>query len=467
MRNASPLLIAATALAIGSVAFVCSPSAPTPQSDGPPPLSTAAGTQVHLADHLPPGHVTDGSVDYSPEFRLALELAANGELVLPNHPVQVSKAPGRKWCLRIVEPTTVTGSTGSVILCNETEAQVLRAEYVDGVVLRGFTVRGPGGDGQGLAHGLVQVTGGSKVVVENLTIQGADADGIGIALAHGVRMEGCTVEDASKAALYVSKSRGVLVTGNRVMRFGGHRTPSGHVVGIGIQLSSNTDVVCSNNIIEGGTGSGILCNANLDAPAPIGTIIEGNRIVGVRNLEYLDISSGIRLANGASEKFTQTLVRGNSIRASGMYGIFVENHDGTLVQGNTIAESDRSPLTISSARDVVVSHNVMLNSGTEGLSGVGQVFLLNDADRVHVEGNLFGTVASGAHASTAREFVNTSSGSNVLVPRRTVRDSAPTDGRWSRGDIAYHSNPIAGAPLGWVCVSPGEPGVWRPLPVVE
>ena len=42
-------------------------------------------------------------------------------------------------------------------------------------------------------------------------------------------------------------------------------------------------------------------------------------------------------------------------------------------------------------------------------------------------------------------------------------DSAPTTGEWSVGDIAWNSTPQTSSYIGWVCVTSGTPGVWKPF----
>ena len=42
-------------------------------------------------------------------------------------------------------------------------------------------------------------------------------------------------------------------------------------------------------------------------------------------------------------------------------------------------------------------------------------------------------------------------------------DRVPTGGPYSQGDIVWNTKPGKGSVLGWVCVSPGSPGVWQPF----
>lgn len=39
--------------------------------------------------------------------------------------------------------------------------------------------------------------------------------------------------------------------------------------------------------------------------------------------------------------------------------------------------------------------------------------------------------------------------------------SAPTVGTWSAGDTVYHTSPIAGGFMGWICTVAGTPGTWK------
>lgn len=39
----------------------------------------------------------------------------------------------------------------------------------------------------------------------------------------------------------------------------------------------------------------------------------------------------------------------------------------------------------------------------------------------------------------------------------------PASGQWYARDIVWNATPTSGGPVGWVCVSSGEPGTWRPF----
>ena len=42
-------------------------------------------------------------------------------------------------------------------------------------------------------------------------------------------------------------------------------------------------------------------------------------------------------------------------------------------------------------------------------------------------------------------------------------NEAPLVGTYNQGDIVWNTRPSRGSVLGWVCISPGSPGVWQPF----
>jgi parallel beta-helix repeat protein len=434
----------------------------------PPGASTVARVPVHVVDHLPQGYRTDGSVDYTAAVQRAIDAASGATLVLPAFPLLVSAAPGQRWCLRITTPIAIEGQASSVLVERQGAVQVLRSEGVDGVRLCGFTVQGIGRGGRGLAHGLVQVTYGRNVSIEGVRVLGSDADGIAVAGVQNVRVAGCTVEGASKSGIYLSDCERGIVAGNVVTGSGGHLTPAGDVVGAGIQISSNAEVVCADNLVAGGTGIGILCNALAGGAKPMGCVIAGNRIRGVANPANMNVSSGIRLANGNPDRLTHTLVAGNSIQGCGVYGMYVENHGGSTVSGNTVVESERAGIVVSTIRDLALLGNTVLNSGVSGLGSSSGIQLVNGARDVVARDNVVRNAAL-FRTGHAEERIDDGSngGGHDLEPRVAHAPAPPIEGTWRRGDLVWNTAPRSGQPSGWICVQDGAPGAWAAFGRIE
>jgi hypothetical protein len=466
------LVVVATIVILSSIAFVQQKrriAGPIPSPPITLPSSSTVTTRdVALIDFLPPGFVTDGTVDYSQPVRDAFLAAAHGTLTLPNFPVRVSRAINQTWCILVEAPMLVTGSPSSALIESEGSVQLLRVRNVDGFTIRDVTLRGRPAQGQGLAHGLLQVIGGRSIHVERVRIDGCDADGIAVAQSEGVSIQGCTVSRASKSAIYVNTSTRVRVCANEVLAFGGHRTTSGVVVGAGIQLSSNRDVVCNQNVIQGGTGVGILVNSLEAGAAPVGTLVTANRVTNTTNPTNNNVSSGIRLANGSGDGRTQTIVSGNSLRGCGAFGIYVENHHGALVSQNSIVESERSGIMVASVQDAIVIDNVVLNSGTSGLTNFHQVHLINQATGVVLRNNELRDLGAYEPGAARDSVLDASQGTPNFVEPTLVFGQGPIyTGTARRGDVVLERAPKAGDYIGWVCVSSGEPGVWKPFGRIE
>lgn len=45
----------------------------------------------------------------------------------------------------------------------------------------------------------------------------------------------------------------------------------------------------------------------------------------------------------------------------------------------------------------------------------------------------------------------------------TEGTAAPSSGSWSRGDRCWNTTPSAAGAPGWICVTAGTPGTWKPM----
>lgn len=470
---------ALSVLALVSAALLagCSPAdakaafgSPTDRPpDGGFVLVQGHGRAVDLLDYLPPDPAIDGMVDYTEEVQNAIDAAAGRTLVLPDFPILVSERPGTNWCLLITQPMSIVGSPSSVLLETQGATQILRATDVSHLRYVGFTLDGNGQHGDALAHGLLQVHFGTNITIDGVTVRGSDADGIAVANARDVRVVNCRVFGASKAGIYLSDCKNGVVSNNVVTYFGGHRAPGNAVVGAGIQLSSNRNVLCEGNVISDGTGMGIFVNAGSGGAKPLGTTITGNRIENVYNHANASVSSGIFLANSNADRATQTLVASNSIRSCGRYGIYVERHAGASIVGNSITGSSLSGILVGAAQDVRVEDNLVLNSNVSNLYGEAGIRLASNSQRARVAGNWIKNLPQYG-AGTALELVaDESDGLNEheLETRVLSASGPPSSGDFQRGDQVRNSQPTIGGYVGWICIESGSPGVWRPFGRIE
>lgn len=336
-----------------------------------------------------------------------------GRLIFPPGDYAVAPGEGRHHAL-VAEGLTIEmiGSGATIVMSSHGNYQGLRMASCNNSALRGLRFVGSGANGSDGAQGLVQIYLGSDFIVENCAFDDANCDGIAIAGVDGVTMIGCSSARASKAGLYINNSNRVRVSGNVVTNFGGHKV-SGHVVGAGIQLSGNTDLVASNNEVRDGIGVGILCD-NSGANIPRNNRIVRNSIRNVANPKNPAVSSGIRLTNDQFSKECGTVVAENTVRGCGLYSFYVENQDGVVILDNTGIESHESNFVISTLEAATVTGNTAINTGTSGKAGQYAFYLINGARSVRGGGNKALSLAGYIAASGRNAVADTTGNSNDL-----------------------------------------------------
>ncbi len=470
-RSTSVVLIVTACVVLAFAALVSrpAPSPGVPSGGGGVSLPGATARPnspfVLVTDWLPKNPVRDASIDYTVQVQSAIDAAAGTTLLLPDFPLRVSKRANALHCLLVRTTIEIRGTSGSALVEGHGSCQILRVEGAKGVRLSGFTLKGRGGQGTGLAHGVLQVFGGEDVTIEDVTVLDSDADGIVIADARRVVIRGCRAVRTSKSGLYLSRCLGGVVADNVVEDGTGHNTAQGALVGTGIQLSSCTDVTCTGNVVRRGIGIGILCDANATGVAPTGCSIVANRVCEWRNSANPDASSGIRLQNSAAEHATRTLVSANTIERCGVHGIYLENQDGVSLLGNAILASDRSSICISTSRGTQVLGNVVLEPDAARTGSQAGLHLINAAADVLAQGNRIESRATTPYAPAVID--QSSGGGHSIEPAQRSGTAPPVTGLWSRGDVVWNSAPWTGAPMGWVCTSAGTPGVWNVLGRIE
>lgn len=78
---------------------------------------------------------------------------------------------------------------------------------------------------------------------------------------------------------------------------------------------------------------------------------------------------------------------------------------------------------------------------------------------------IFGKVGLGVkNPRETLEIAGNIKWSNKLF---TVGNKVPEDGHYVKGDIIWNSDPKTNAYIGWVCISTGAPGTWRPFGLIQ
>ncbi len=359
-------------------------------------------------------NTTPGTTDTSTAWRNAL--LANKQVFVSEPDIfLVTQDGGNNWCVRNTNSNRFIDACGSILKNTDGALQILRNTGTANVHVHNLLVEGPNSDGADGGGGLLQFNSCVTGSIFNCHSKNSDSNGITVSSCTNVDVIGCSSNNDSKTGLYINLSTDCRMIGCRVLDSGGH-TVSGNIVGAGIQASGNTNLIIDSNIIEGGTGYGILCDDNSNIH-PSNNVISNNTILNCSNPTNTNVSSGIRCVNGDTTKLTSTQVIENYIRGCGLHSIFMQNHHAFRVLNNTCIESVRDGIVIDTLTDGVVMGNDIWNSDTAAFGGRFSIHLVNACTGVTVKDNAFFDSAEYAAASATLRTNDASSGANTILLR--------------------------------------------------
>jgi hypothetical protein len=376
------------------------------------------------------GAVGDGVTDDTAAIQAAID-ATGGGLFFPEGTYAVTPVSGQNYCLLIDAKTIhLYGNNSTISMATTDVKQALRIQDSNNFVVSGLSFVGSGTNGSDGGQGLLQLYQCDNVVIENCIIKNSNCDGLAMALCLNITVSNCIFDNCSKSSLYLNQSTGASLSGNIIKNIGGHLVSS-TIVGAGVQISGNTDCSVIGNSIIDGLGMGILCNQS-GTTAPKRNIISGNTVKGITNPTNINVSSGIRLSNSATDKACATVVEGNFAQGCSIYNFYIENHNGAKISDNTSVESDRSGFVISTASDVTFQNNTAINTNTSNTSGQHAFYLINSASNVIGGGNRAVNSPSFATSYGAHDISDATGNANRVVKVK--------DYEFSEHSFTWHPN---------------------------
>jgi hypothetical protein len=208
-------------------------------------------------------------------------------------------------------------------------------------------------------------------------------------------------------------------------------------------LAPNFDRILSTENIDLNDNKAYYINKNLVINhEKLGDGVKHSNLTRVGTLTQLDVSGPVKVEGYLS-------VDGNRVDVLKSLAIVGEGVE-TVITGNTISTSE-SHLNISTKDGGLIGVNNLgnitigdINRTDRTISAYGQLAINITNPEPGVAFSVDGIVKIGT-----QKFISTA--------------NAPNKGVWSKGDIAWNTQPEESGFVGWVCVLGGNPGTWKPF----
>lgn len=211
--------------------------------------------------------------------------------------------------------------------------------------------------------------------------------------------------------------------------------------------------VSRNNQIKGRGGLSVTGTSLFNAP-----LFDGDTYI---NNVLNETNKYARLTGTNARIFNCTFINQTT------YGLWI-NGNGTIVENSKFIDLDPSNTTTTYGiiTDDTASNSYYVISNTVADGNV-DAFLFSSSSNptLHAINNIFDSNIDFKQSSS----VTTGEGETCLVLGSTngtrifTGNATPSSGYYIRGDIIIDSSPTAGSYVGWVCVSTGTSGTWKPF----
>jgi len=108
--------------------------------------------------------------------------------------------------------------------------------------------------------------------------------------------------------------------------------------------------------------------------------------------------------------------------------------------------------------------DIVAGGGAKVSINVSGNVIIGQESRTDATINVYGKL--GINVANPKESLEVSGNIKFSEKLFTVGNQVPTEGVWSRGDIIWNNDPMAGNYIGWVCTMGGNPGLWSPFGLI-
>jgi hypothetical protein len=241
-------------------------------------------------------------------------------------------------------------------------------------------------------------------------------------------------------------------------------TADNGIYGKGLQW---TGVGATKYLVLNPTPDRLWSNVSMDLHAAESYLIDNTSVLSMNELGRTVTKSNLRqvgtlnnLVVSGSLNVSQFVIFDSGLNR---LGVGTETPNATLSVASNTVEFIVQP-GVSSA-DIGTHTNSGLNIKTDGTDRItvtanGHI-TLGLKGNTDTKINMYGRVGIGVTSVESDVSLSTSGAVKFQNKKFEVGMSMPLSGAYTVGDIIWNSAPSANQPIGWVCVSTGNPGQWK------
>lgn len=265
--------------------------------------------------------------------------------------------------------------------------------------------------------------------------------GIAVGACVGSIVDSNIIEDSKQFGIQFAESFGCKATNNYI---------DGCLKDLVRITSSSAIDVFDNTMINGGEYGvyGSLFTRTTGRADHNGT--SGDNINISRNIIKSTLSPIFIDSIDTNNKVKESNIVGNQVESPNI-SIYIKNAENTHISSNKCkSNTSLARIQVDTSEKLIVSLNEVYSSDA---AQAGRIVLTN-ATNHNVSGNLF----SPSNSNTP---ININGVAFRAEKKRYFSTTFPTSGAYDVGDIVWNSSPVAGSPIGWVCVNATGSGVWE------
>jgi len=208
-------------------------------------------------------------------------------------------------------------------------------------------------------------------------------------------------------------------------------------------MSPNPDRIVSTESIDLIQNRGYYVNKELVIDhEKLGSGVTHSNLTQVGTLSSLVVNGPAKIENYLE-------AQGNRVNIYKALSVVSDNVE-TVITGNTITTSE-AHLNISTK-----------DGGLIGVNNLGNI-TIGDLNRTDRTISVYGQLAVNITNPEPGVAFSVDGIVKIGTQKFISTTSAPTKGVWTKGDIAWNTQPEESGFVGWVCVAGGSPGTWKPF----